>query len=61
MQLGDYKWIIVNPEIAKRIKDRIYGDRNESIDTGPVRLYEKAGFTEFSRIVSAIVMRKAKC
>lgn len=26
--------------------------------TGPVRLYEKAGFTEFSRIGSTIVMRK---
>ena len=26
--------------------------------TGPVRLYEKAGFTEFSRTGSTIVMRK---
>lgn len=26
--------------------------------TGPVRLYEKSGFTEFSRIGSTIVMRK---
>lgn len=32
--------------------------QNSLAFTGPVRLYEKAGFTEFSRIDSAIVMRK---
>ena len=32
--------------------------QNSLAFTGPVRLYEKAGFTEFSRIGSTIVMRK---
>ena len=27
--------------------------------TGPLRLYEKAGFTEYNRIGRAIMMRKA--
>ena len=32
--------------------------QNSLAFTGPVRLYEKSGFTEFSRIGSTIVMRK---
>ena len=32
--------------------------QNSLAFTGPVRLYEKAGFTVFSRIASTIVMRK---
>lgn len=65
-RMGQIKSIVcfeISPEyrgkgIATQLLEQVCADAQKEGYTGPVHLYERAGFTEFSRRGTTVIMRK---